>query len=152
MDRDLHAALMKIVGMLNSPRYDDILLKEAGTALDRALFPLLVRVDAQGPIAVTELAEHVGRDHSTVSRQLAKLEALGLVSRQAQSQDRRVRAAVITADGRRVADRISKARDRLFERVLEGWTPDEREALTRLNVKLAEVMGRLGASADRRAP
>jgi DNA-binding MarR family transcriptional regulator len=140
MDTELRAAMMDIVGMLNSPRYDDILLAEAGTALDRALFPLLARIDAQGPLGVVDLAEQVGRDHSTVSRQIAKLEILGLVRRRPTAGDRRVRAAEITAEGRRVAKRLSHARDRLMDRILKDWSAEERGALARLNLKLADSM------------
>ena len=110
MDRRLQAALMDIVGMLNSPRYDDILLDEAGVSLDRALFPLLVRIDALGPISIAELADQVGRDHSTVSRQVAKLETLGFVARQTRADDQRIRAASITRKGKEVARTLAAAR------------------------------------------
>jgi DNA-binding MarR family transcriptional regulator len=143
MRNKLHAALMDIVGMLNSPRYDDILLAEAGIALDRALFPLLVRIDALGPIGIAALAEHAGRDHSTVSRQVAKLEALGLVAREMQAEDQRVRAAAITAKGCDVARTLAAARDRLFRRVLDEWSDEDRASLTRLTARLAESMKRL---------
>jgi DNA-binding MarR family transcriptional regulator len=135
---------MDIVGMLNSPRYDDILLDEAGVSLDRALFPLLVRIDSQGPIGIAELADQVGRDHSTVSRQVAKLETLGFVARQTRANDQRIRAAAITRKGKDVARTLAGARDRLVRRVLEGWSDADRRALTRLNSKLAESMKRLG--------
>jgi DNA-binding MarR family transcriptional regulator len=143
MQRDLFPALMAIVGMLNSARYDDILLAEAGIALDRALFPLLVRIDVEGPLGVTELADRAGRDHSTVSRQVAKLETLGLVTRHVGAGDRRVRAASITPEGRRTASRLAAARERLIARLLDGWTAEEVEALGRLNRRLAESMARL---------
>src|ERR1700679_2215106 len=93
----LTLALIDLVGMLNSPRQDDILLAEAGAVLDRALFPLLVRIGASNVLNVAALAEQVGRDHSTVSRQTAKLEALGLIRRRAGKADGRAREAVITA-------------------------------------------------------
>jgi hypothetical protein len=48
-------ALIDLVGMLNSPRQDDILLKEAGVSLDRALFPLLVRIGAFVSLNVADL-------------------------------------------------------------------------------------------------
>ena len=143
MKNQLHSALMDIVGMLNSPRNDDILLEEAGVSLDRALFPLLVRIDALGPLVVAELADHVGRDHSTVSRQVAKLGQLGLVEREARAGDQRVRAVTITERGSDVADRLSSARQRLFEHLLAGWSEEDRRALARLNTKLAESMKRL---------
>ncbi|MEJ0041524.1 MAG: MarR family transcriptional regulator [Rhizomicrobium sp.] len=75
--RDLHTALLNLVGILNEPQRDEALIKAAGIALDRALFPLLVRIERNGPIGVVRLAELAGRDHTTVSRQVARLEELG---------------------------------------------------------------------------
>ncbi len=136
----LAAALTDLVGMLNSPRQDDILLREAGITIDRALFPLLVRIGAAGSIGVADLADQVGRDHSTISRQTAKLESLGLITRQPSPSDQRVREAAMTAEGRRVVRAITAARRRLLERLLAGWTAEEREAIARLNRKLADAM------------
>ena len=56
-------------------RDDDVLLAEAGVSLDRALFPLVARLGALGPMGVVELGEQAGRDHTTISRQLTALEA-----------------------------------------------------------------------------
>ena len=50
-------------------------------SLDRALFPLLIAIKRKGPIGVVELAELVGRDYTAVSRQITKLDGLGLISR-----------------------------------------------------------------------
>lgn len=136
----LAAALTDLVGMLNSPRQDDILLREAGITIDRALFPLLVRIGAAGSIGVADLADQVGRDHSTISRQTAKLESLGLITRQPSPSDQRVREAAMTAEGRRVVRAITAARRRLLERLLAGWTAEERKAIARLNRKLADAM------------
>jgi predicted transcriptional regulator len=44
---------------------------------------LLVGVERFGPIAVVELADRAGRDLTTFSRQVAKLEELSLVTRHA---------------------------------------------------------------------
>jgi hypothetical protein len=38
----LHEALLDLVGFINRPQNDAILLRDAGVSLDRALFPLLV--------------------------------------------------------------------------------------------------------------
>jgi len=45
---DLVAALLDLMGFLSSPKRDDVLLNEAGVNLDRALFPLLVRLARSG--------------------------------------------------------------------------------------------------------
>ncbi len=145
----LARALLDLVGMLNSPRQDDILLQEAGVSIDRALFPLLVRIGAAGSLSVVELAEQAGRDHSTVSRQTAKLAKLGLVTRRQAVRDQRVREAVITADGRRAVKAITMARRRLFGKLLADWSVEDRETLARLNRRLAGAMMKARSSWDR---
>ena len=145
----LARALLDLAGMLNSPRQDDILLQEAGVSIDRALFPLLVRIGAAGSLSVVELAEQAGRDHSTVSRQTAKLANLGLVSRRQAVRDQRVREAVITADGRRAVKAITMARRRLFGKLLADWSDEDRETLARLNRRLAGAMMKARSSWDR---
>src|ERR1700729_131253 len=89
--RDLHGSVLDIVGLINRPQRDEILIKEAAIPLDRALFPLLVVIDKFGPIGVVDLADRVGRDYTTVSRQIAKLASLNLVERRAGAADRRIR-------------------------------------------------------------
>jgi DNA-binding MarR family transcriptional regulator len=136
----LARALIDLVGMLNSPRQDDVLLKEAGVVLDRALFPLLVRIGAAKSLNVADLAAQVGRDQSTVSRQTAKLEGLGLIKRRTGKADQRAREAVITADGRRLVLALTKARRRLLDKLLADWNVAEVKELARLNRKLADAM------------
>jgi len=62
------------------PQNDEALVRDAAIPLDRALFPLLVAVERFGPIGVVDLADRVGRDYTTVSRQVARLESLGLAA------------------------------------------------------------------------
>ena len=136
----LAAAMLDFMSCMNSPRQDDVLLREAGVSLDRALFPLLVALSVAGDLGVAELADRVGRDPSTVSRQLAKLEQLGLVKRPSARDDGRVRAAAITKAGSRVLDAITKARRKLLGELLSDWTPDERRIFPVLLQRLADGM------------
>jgi len=136
--RELHEALLDLSGLMNRPQPDAALIAEAGIELDRALFPLLVRIDRRGPIGVVELADLVGRDHSTVSRQVAKLEKLGLVERRPNGQDRRVREAVTTTKARALTHALDEARQRLWTQALSTWTGAERRDLVRLLRKLAD--------------
>jgi DNA-binding MarR family transcriptional regulator len=134
------AALMDLVAILNSPRQDGMLLKAAGVSLPRALFPLLVRIGASGAIGVTVLAEQVGRDHSTISRQVAVLEKLGLVKRRASKEDSRINEAAITGKGNATVDRITRTRRRLMGTLLSDWSGKERRDLAHLNRKLADAI------------
>lgn len=129
---DLHNALLTIVGTFNRPQRDELLIKESNIQLDRALFPLLVQISRFGPIGVVELADRVGRDYTTVSRQVAKLEELGLAQRQKNAKDKRVNEAVITPAGRVMTDKIDAARTRIYGEVFQAWQESERTELARL--------------------
>lgn len=130
--RPLHEALLDLVGFINRPQNDAILLRDAGVSLDRALFPLLVRITRRGPLGVGELADLVGRDYTTVSRQVAKLENLGLITRQSGKTDRRVTEAVVTENGQAVSELFDAARERLAQRALADWSEQDLKDLTRL--------------------
>jgi DNA-binding MarR family transcriptional regulator len=138
--RELHAAVLDIVGAMNRPQRDEALIKEAGIPLDRALFPLLVSIERFGPIGIVELADRVGRDYTTVSRQVAKLESLGLVERRGRCTDRRVREAVVSPKGRAMTERVDAARDRLGRAVFKTWDARDIDDLARLMRKFADAM------------
>ena len=138
--RELHSALLDIVSVMNRPQRDEVLIREAGIALDRALFPLLVGIERFGPIGVVEMADRVGRDYTTVSRQVAKLEALGLVARQGSATDKRVREAVITPKGKAMTDMVDAARDRIGRAIFQTWDIGEVDELVRLMRKFADAL------------
>ena len=138
--RQLHGAVLDIVGVMNRPQRDEALIKAAGIPLDRALFPLLVGVERFGPIGVVELADRVGRDYTTVSRQVAKLESLGLVERRGSAADRRVREAVVSPKGKAMTDLVDAARDRIGRAIFENWDAHEIDELVRLMRKFADAV------------
>jgi DNA-binding MarR family transcriptional regulator len=138
--RLIHGAVLDIVGAMNRPQRDDALIKEAGIRLDRALFPLLVSVERLGPIGIVELADRVGRDYTTVSRQIAKLESLGLVERHENPADRRVREAAVSRKGKAMTDRLDAARDRIGRAVFKTWKARDVDELARLMRKFADAM------------
>jgi DNA-binding MarR family transcriptional regulator len=138
--RQLHRALLDIVSVMNRPQRDEALIKEAGIALDRALFPLLVGIERFGPIGVVELADRAGRDYTTVSRQVAKLESFGLVERQGNAADRRVREAAITPKGKAMTDRVGAARERIGRAIFETWDAHDIDEFVRLMRKFADAV------------
>jgi DNA-binding MarR family transcriptional regulator len=138
--RALHGAVLDIVGVFNRPQNDAAMIKEAAIPLDRALFPLLVGIERFGPIGVVDLADRVGRDYTTVSRQVTKLESLGLAERRESPTDRRVREAAITPKGKLMTDAVDAARDRLGRAIFEAWAPGEMDELVRLMRKFADAM------------
>lgn len=138
--KTLHGALIRIVSALNRPRNDEKLIADAGIQLDRALFSILISIERLGPIGVVELAECAGRDYTTVSRQVAKLEKLGLVIRQHNVIDRRIREAVISPTGKAMTERIDAAREQMGNAVFKDWSQDELDIFVRLMQKFANAM------------
>jgi DNA-binding MarR family transcriptional regulator len=134
----LHTTLIDLVGFMNRPQRDTALIQEAGVSLDRALFPILMGIRHHGPIGVVELSELAGRDYTTVSRQVAKLESLGLVARHASKADKRIRFAVITAKGRTMVAALDEARERLAAEVLANWGKKDLRELVRLMRRFAD--------------
>jgi DNA-binding MarR family transcriptional regulator len=141
--------LLDIMSAMNRPERDEYLVRAAGISLERSLFPLLIGVERVGPLALVDLAQRVGRDYTTVSRQVSKLEASGLVVREAHSVDRRVRKVRITPRGKGMTDRLDAARQRIGRRIFESWEPQDVEALMRLMRKFADA---LNAEPPRRRP
>jgi DNA-binding MarR family transcriptional regulator len=130
--RALHGAMVDLFTLMSRPQRDDTLLREAGVSLDRALFPLLVGIERYGPIGVVDLADRVGRDHTTVSRQVTKLESLGLIAREPGRADRRINEAIITPQGRTLTDALDAARLRIAAPILAKWTDADFSDLVRL--------------------
>lgn len=134
--RELHEVLLDLIGLINEPQRDEALIAEAGVSLNRALFPLLVRIERRGLLGVVELADMSGRDHSTVSRQIAKLESLGLVVCRPGKDDNRVRQTVVTKKGQAITHALDRARESLIGPKLARWSAQDRKNLLRLLRKL----------------
>lgn len=137
-DDDFYAVWLDNVARVSRPKFFAMLLRRAGVELDNALLPLLVLVEMLGPIGVTELAERVGLTHSTVSRELAKLERQGLISRRPAPHDQRSSHAVVTEAGERIVAAINAARRALLDDVFDGWTAEERAVFSRLYRRFAD--------------
>ena len=126
---DLSAALGSVMSAaLTAP----IWTNRIGTASAPTFAPAAMRRSALFPPGN---ARHRQRDEST-----AKLESLGLVQRQANAADRRVREAVVSPEGKAMTDRVDAARDRIGRAIFETWDPREIDDLTRLMRKFADAM------------
>ena len=115
-------------------------LQAARVPVTGAALNALRIVERHGPIAVNDLAQRLGVDQSTASRQLRPLEELRLVARTADDADRRVAWLSLTAKGRRVLERTTEVWLDDYRRALTDWDDDDRaklgELLERLRVDL----------------
>ena len=146
--RELHGALIEIVSVMNRPQRDERWSARQGSRSIVPCFRCWSRSNGSGPIGVVELADRAGRDYTTVSRQVAKLESLDLVERRGNAADRRVREAVISPKGKAMTDRIDVARERMGRAIFESWDEHDFNELVRLMRKFAEdISGDIGNGA-----
>lgn len=68
------------------------------------------------------------------------MEELGLVRRQADVTDRRVREAEVTQKGKAMTDAVDRARGRLAQKMFASWDEKDIAELIRLVRKLADGM------------
>jgi DNA-binding MarR family transcriptional regulator len=137
-------ALTNVFRSSQAVRMHERVSAAAGVQLDRAGFVMLARIGADGGMRVSDLADRMGLDVSTVSRQAQHLEAAGLLERSPEPGDRRAAVMSLTADGRRVLDRLRSERHRLLGDLLAGWSDRDRDRLAALLERLAGEMGRVG--------
>jgi DNA-binding MarR family transcriptional regulator len=110
--------------------------------LDRAGYLLARTLDDAGPITVNELAEHLGLDGSTVTRQISALERRGFVERAVDPDDRRSRILQLTPRGRRTMRSVRDARRQRIGDAVDGWSADDVATFGRLMDRLNHELGR----------
>jgi len=101
-------------------------------AVPIGMLGMLAEVDRlDGGCHARELADHAALDPSTVSRAVAALVASGLVAREPDQQDGRASVLVVTPAGRTALDETVAWYGEIFDRALDGWTPDEIASFSR---------------------
>jgi DNA-binding MarR family transcriptional regulator len=84
------------------------------------------------------LADRVNVDRNTASLLVEQLVKLGVVVRQVDEADRRVRLLRLTAKGRKLYIRLRPAIDAVNEDILSPITPSERKLLMNLLIRVIE--------------
>jgi DNA-binding MarR family transcriptional regulator len=110
----------------------------SGVALHRSALFTLWRLANFGPQLISELADGVGVDVSTMSRLLRQLERDGLVERGRHGTDLRCVYITITAAGEQAHARVSEARTAMLTEVLDDWPQRDRDVFVRLLGRFAE--------------
>lgn len=123
-----------------------------GETLDKAGYWLLVRLSTECPVRLSELAESVELDLSTVSRQMRDLVAMGLVDKVPDPDDGRASLLSLSDRGRAVLGAVSEARRQALAEVIDEWTNDERIALTSGLLRLEDGLHRLRERQGHEAP
>ena len=99
-------------------------------------FAMLNTLADQSGVDQVTLASMVGFDPATSGSVISRLESKGWVRRQEDPGDRRRKLLSITAEGRRVVQRLQRQVDRVQDRILEPLSATEGRQLVRLLAKL----------------
>jgi DNA-binding MarR family transcriptional regulator len=100
--------------------------------LTPALFGLLNLIGGLEGANQQELGAAMGVDPSTMVSLIDELEAKGLAKRQPHPTDRRARAVILTAKGRRLRERGREMAMQVEDEVLGGLSATDRSELLRL--------------------
>jgi DNA-binding MarR family transcriptional regulator len=111
--------------------------------MDRAAYVIARALDVSGPSSVNELARTLSLDGSTITRQVAAMEARRHAIRRADPDDGRAWVISLTASGRDEMRAISEARRQRFADSVADWRPVDVERfgllLQRFNAAMARV-------------
>src|ERR1700733_7257758 len=110
----------------------------AGVAISQPGFQLLRRVLGQDGIQIGELARLTEMDPAATGRQIAQLEADGLVTRERDSDDGRAVVVKVTAAGAEARQRLSSVAERHMSDVLASWSDADRRRLAALLPRFVE--------------
>ncbi|KRV46980.1 MarR family transcriptional regulator [Wenjunlia vitaminophila] len=113
---------------------------KARNSMDRAAYLLLNRLDLQGPMGVKALAESMGIDSSTVTRQVAPLVESGLVERASHPEDGRAVVLELTTRGLQRLEEVRQSRRQLMTLVTQDWTEHEREVFCDLLCRFNDAL------------
>ncbi len=100
-----------------------------GITINRTGHWLLVRVSESAPVRLSEIAESVELDLSTLSRQVRCLVAAGLVAKVPDPADGRAALLSLTRRGAAVLESVSEARRRVLAEAIADWTDEDRSTL-----------------------
>jgi DNA-binding MarR family transcriptional regulator len=114
--------------------------RPTGLGLDRAAHHLLSRLATDGAGRLSEIAADMGVDLSVVSRQVAALEAAGLVVRSVDPADRRASRVAATDAGLDLFHRNRAELRKKLRALLADWTEDERVEFARLMRRFNEAL------------
>lgn len=144
LDTDLDSvdtALATILRRARLPRFHAVLNARAGTDIEPSALAVLSRIDALAPVRLSDLAQHLGLETSTVCRHVQNLEAAGFLDRAGDPFDGRAKLMALNPVGRRTLGRLRRARRQLFAEVLETWSEADRHRFAGLLERFADGFG-----------
>jgi DNA-binding MarR family transcriptional regulator len=115
----------------HSPALYSRMAEKAGLSLRAHLVGVLFRVAELQPVRISEVAETMAYDRSTISRHVAELGEEGLVDRSPDPDDGRAVIVRLSRRGASAVNRIQQAWYQTLEELTAGWSERERSTFLR---------------------
>ena len=148
---DAYFALMEAVSLLQH-RLEQQLRTEGG--ISYVQFQLLARLNARGPLTMTELADGVVYSRSGLTYQAGLLEQAGLIARAPSPDDERATLVTITDSGRALLGRIMPGHILITRLLLDPLSDQDldhlRDIMTRVRDHMRAQPARSAAPRKRR--
>ena len=125
-DRVLHHALMGV-----SMQHRQVISKVMfhGLGVTRGQPKILMYLRGNNGCMQRQMAEDCHMEPASVTGMLQNMEKRALLRREPDETDKRVQRVYLTEDGEALCARVEQVMLRLDERLLEGFSPEERESL-----------------------
>ncbi|GAA1771056.1 MarR family winged helix-turn-helix transcriptional regulator [Nonomuraea sp. AD125B] len=136
----LEVAVSAVVRWSESRPVKAEVARRSGCDLSGSELRLLEHFDVAEPMRVSDIAECLNIDMSTVSLQLRRLRADGLVTRIPDPNDRRVSLIAITDAGRAAVAQVRATRRDLLQDILSGTDPAELDRAADVLLRVQEHM------------
>jgi DNA-binding MarR family transcriptional regulator len=101
-------------------------------------YAALVAIGLHPSIDATRISRLISLDRSTLGDVLERIEAKGLVQRNASPADRRIKLLTLSRKGKALLSEVEGSVRRVQERLLEPLLPAQRKVLLSLLTRLAE--------------
>lgn len=125
-------------GLLNASCCDECCGEQVSMVQSHILF----EIRRAGNPAMQQVAEELGMDITTFSRQVKTLEKKGLVARQVSAEDRRVSLLGLTSDGSAVLAKIDRYMADRLGQIFSHMSVFEQETVTRSLELLNDAVAR----------
>ncbi len=129
-------------GLLNASCCDECCGEQVSMVQSHILF----EIRRMGSPSMQQVAEELGMDVTTFSRQAKSLEGKGLMTRQVAPDDRRVSLLGLTAEGGQVLEKIDRYMADRIEQIFSRMSEFERETIVRSLGLLNEAVIRAGSN------
>lgn len=141
MEKELIQALVTIVSFFNRTDRDQAFIKDAGVDLEATSFQLFVTIGRIQPTNISDLANLLGKNHSSISRQIDKLEKKQLVETRSAS-DARVRSICLSESGEKLKKILDATRIQNINNALSDWTTEDKNLLLKSLDHLADTLNK----------